>query len=103
LAKLALNAEVYTCNNPGTEARKNGASIYFDVEGSKKNAWETTQYYCNEIAKAGYSLESNYASNFKVYNETSKENIFTIPMDKNKYTNRRYNIFLIVKSIKRIF
>ena len=93
LAKLALNAEVYTCNNPGMEARKNGASIYFDVEGSKKNAWETTQYYCNEITKAGYSLESNYASNFKVYNETSKENIFTIPMDKNKYANQFQYLF----------
>ena len=93
LAKLALNAEVYTCNNPGTEARKNGASIYFDIEGSKKNAWETTQYYCNEITKAGYSLESSYASNFKVYNETSKENIFTIPMDKNKYANQFQYLF----------
>ena len=93
LAKLALNAEVYTCNKPGTETRKNGASIYFDVEGSKKNAWETTQYYCNEITKAGYSLENSYASNFKVYNETSKENIFTIPMDKNKYANQFQYLF----------
>ena len=34
----------------------------------------------------GYVLESDDSFNFSTHNETSKENIFTIPMDKNIYT-----------------
>ena len=40
-----------------------------------------------------YELESNYASNFAVHNESSRENIFTIPLDKNLYQNEYHYLF----------
>lgn len=63
LAKLYLNAEVYT----GT-AR-----------------WADAAAACDEVINSGvYSLEGNYFTNFNVRNETSKENIFVIPYDRNQ-------------------
>ena len=87
LAKLALNAEIYTDDNWTDGKRQDGKSIYFNVNGEKKNAWETCIWYCEQLRQEGYELESDYASNFAVYNENSKENIFTIPLDKNLYLN----------------
>ena len=90
LAKLALNAEIYTDDNWTDSKRQDGKSIYFNVNGEKKNAWETCIWYCEQLRQEGYELESDYASNFAVHNENSKENIFTIPLDKNLYLNE-YN------------
>ncbi len=60
LAKLYLNAEVYT----GTAQ------------------WQKAIAACNEIIDDGkYSLESNYFANFNVENSGSKEFIFAIPYD----------------------
>ena len=87
LAKLALNAEIYTDDNWTDGKRQDGKSIYFNVNGEKKNAWETCIWYCEQLRQEGYELESDYASNFAVHNESSKENIFTIPLDKNLYLN----------------
>ena len=115
LAKLALNAEIYTYDDwtNGYAHRLSGKDIMFDVPAGdgntlvngdtgknslsngflKKNAWETCIYYCNQLAKEGYALEDDYAFNFSTHNETSKENIFTIPMDKNIYTNQFHYLF----------
>ena len=71
LAKLMLNAEVY----------------------SGKAHWQETIEYCNEIENMGYRLENDYYRNFTVYNEYSEENIWTIPMDKDLYTNQQQNLF----------
>ena len=87
LAKLALNAEIYTDDNWTDGKRQDGKSIYFNVNGEKKNTWETCIWYCEQLRQEGYELESDYASNFAVHNENSKENIFTIPLDKNLYLN----------------
>lgn len=87
LAKLALNAEIYTDDNWTDGKSQDGKSIYFNVNGEKKNAWETCIWYCEQLRQEGYELESDYASNFAVHNENSKENIFTIPLDKNLYLN----------------
>ena len=57
------------------------------------NAWETCIFYCDKLAEEGYMLEPDYAFNFSTHNETSKENIFTIPMDKNIYTNQFHYLF----------
>ena len=57
------------------------------------NAWETCIYYCDKLAGEGYDLEADDAFNFSTHNETSKENIFTIPMDKNIYTNQFHYLF----------
>ena len=93
LAKLALNAEVYTDNNWTDVSRPDGKTILFDIDGTQKNAWQTCIHYCDLIAAAGYSLESDYASNFAVHNENSKENIFTIPLDKMLYLNEFHYLF----------
>jgi hypothetical protein len=60
LAKLYLNAEVYT-----------GTAMWNDVITA-----------CDEIINSGqYSLESNYFTNFNIDNSGSKEFIFAIPYD----------------------
>ena len=93
LAKLALNAEIYTDDNWTDGKSQDGKSIYFNVNGEKKNAWETCIWYCEQLRQEGYELESDYASNFAVYNESSKENIFTIPLDKNLYLNEYHYLY----------
>ena len=112
LAKLALNAEIYMYDDwtKGYGNRPKGKDIYFMVQtadgsslirkgraasedGQKLNAWETCIYYCDQLEEEGYSLEEAYAFNFSTHNETSCENIFTIPMDKNIYTNQFHYLF----------
>ena len=93
LAKLALNAEVYTDDNWTDSYRTDGKMIMFDVDGTQKNAWLTCIHYCNLIASAGYSLENDYTKNFAVHNENSNENIFTIPLDKMLYLNEFHYLF----------
>ncbi len=112
LAKLALNAEIYTYDDwmQGYENRPKGEDIFFMAQiadgsslldgksvyangGERMNAWETCIYYCDKLAEEGYVLEDDYAFNFSTHNETSKENIFTIPMDKNIYTNQFHYLF----------
>ncbi len=104
LAKLALNAEIYMYDDwtQGYANRPKGSDIHFSVPaadasshgGDKElNAWETCIYYCDKLAEEGYVLESDDAFNFFTHNETSKENIFTIPMDKNIYTNQFHYLF----------
>ena len=93
LAKLALNAEIYADDNWTDGKQLEGMDIYFTVNGEKKNAWETCIWYCEQLKQEGYELESDYASNFAVHNENSKENIFTIPLDKNLYPNEYHYLF----------
>ena len=112
LAKLALNAEIYMYDNwtKGYDKRPKGKDIYFMVQNAdgaslinggkasenksqKLNAWETCIFYCDKLAEEGYVLEDDDAFNFSTHNETSKENIFTIPMDKNIYTNQFHYLF----------
>ena len=112
LAKLALNAEIYMYDNwtKGYDKRPKGKDIYFMVQtadgaslinggkasenkSQKLNAWETCIFYCDKLAEEGYVLEDDDAFNFSTHNETSKENIFTIPMDKNIYTNQFHYLF----------
>ena len=93
LAKLALNAEVYADDNWTDNIRPDGKSIFFEVEGNTLNAWETVLAYCRKVTELGYILEDDYAVNFSITNETSEENIFTIPMDKTLYTSIFKNLF----------
>ena len=93
LAKLALNAEIYMDNNWVDDIHPNGKTIFFDVDGNTFNAWQTVEFYCDQITALGYRLESDYAANFAVYNEGSVENIFTIPMNKTLYTNQMQYLF----------
>lgn len=93
LAKLSLNAEVYTDDDWTDSSRPDGKTIMFDIEGNKKNAWQTCIHYCDLITAAGYKLEADYTKNFAVHNEGSTENIFTIPLDKILYLNEFHYLF----------
>ena len=93
LARLALNAEVYADDDATDGRRPDGAAMLFDVNGQKLNAWHATVAYCDSLTAAGYMLETNYADNFKVNNEQSRENIFTIVTDKTLYPNLFKNLF----------
>lgn len=93
LAKLSLNAEVYTDDDWTDSSRPDGKTIMFDINGNKKNAWQTCVHYCDLITAAGYTLEADYTKNFAVHNEGSSENIFTIPLDKNLYLNEFHYLF----------
>lgn len=104
LAKLALNAEIYTYDDwtKGYAHRPSGKDIFFNVpigktsttsDTQKLNAWQTCIFYCYLLQEENYALESDYAFNFSTHNETSKENIFTIPMDKNVWTNQFHYLF----------
>ena len=93
LAKLALNAEVYADNDWTDGVRPDGRELYFTVDGKRLNAWQTVEAYCDSITKFGYRLEEDYKTNFAVFNESSAENIFIIPMNKNLYTNQMQYLF----------
>ena len=93
LAKLALNAEIYTDNNWTDGVRPDGKNIFFEVDGTTINAWQTAEAYCDKITAFGYRLEPDYTANFAVYNESSVENIFTVPMSKTLYTNQMQYLF----------
>lgn len=91
LAKLALNSKVYADDN--WEDGSADGNYQFTIEGKTMNAWQATVYYCEKITELGYSLEDDFRKNFAVNNETSKENIFVIPMDPTTYKSRMmYNI-----------
>ncbi|MBR1687490.1 MAG: RagB/SusD family nutrient uptake outer membrane protein [Prevotella sp.] len=77
LAKLALNSTVYGC------------TAIFGSDSPLKACIG----YCNQIETLGYRLATNFEDNFAVYNETSPENIWTIPMDKNLYRNQQQNLY----------
>ena len=93
LAKLALNAEVYSDDDWTDGAKPLGKDVFFDVDGQRLNAWQTCIAYCDKLAALGYELEDDYAYNFSVHNENSRENIFTIPADKNIYAAQFHYLF----------
>ena len=96
LAKLALNAEVYTDDNWTDNNRPNGKDIKFTIDGQEMNCWEAVVAYADKIKACGYELNqgpSGFLSNFEVENEGSKENIFVIPMDPSLYKAR--NMYLV--------
>lgn len=92
LSKLAINAEIYADDNWTDGNKIDGKNIKFTVDGAEKNAWEATIAYCDKITNLGYKLEPKFESNFSIKNESSVENIFTIPMDANLYKNEFYNL-----------
>ena len=93
MAKLYLNAEVYLDDVWTDAVHPSGSLMQFDVDGEQLNAWQATVVYCDKITACGYELERNAARNFAIHNETSKENIFTIPMNKILYANQFWYLF----------
>ena len=93
LAKMMLNAEIYADDDWTDNVRLDGREMQFTVDGKGMNAWEACIAYCDKLTMAGYMLEEDYFSNFAVHNENSKENIFTIPLDKNFYAAQFWYLF----------
>lgn len=93
LAKLALNAEIYSDDNWTDGRQPQGNSIMLEADGRKLNAWQACITWCDKLKEEGYKLANDYASNFSIHNETSEENIFIIPMDKYLYTNQYQYLF----------
>ena len=93
LAKMTLNAEIWTDDIWTDDQHLEGDNIFFSINDEILNAWEACLYYCDLFERFGYELESNYASNFSTRNEFSTENIFTIPMDKTLYINHFKYLF----------
>lgn len=89
LAKLALNAEVYADDNWTDGARLNGKDIKFTIDNQEVNAWEATIRFVDQLEVLGYKLQGDFAANFAVANETSIENIFTVPMDPLAYPSAK--------------
>ena len=93
LAKLMLNAEVYYDDNWTDNERPNGSEMRINVYGKTMNAWEACIFYCDELERSGYMLETDYFSNFDVHNENSCENIWIIPMDRDLYYNEMQYLY----------
>ena len=55
--------------------------------------WEDCIEFCDRLEILEYELEDDYSANFTVHNETSKENIWTIPMDQRLYLNQQQNLY----------
>ena len=75
LAKLMLNSSVYLHTDNVDEQLKKCIN------------------YCDFIDELyPFSLEPYFPENFSVHNEKSRENIFVIPMDKDRYSNLQQNL-----------
>ncbi len=93
LAKLMLNAEVYTDDNWTDHQWPDGSQMRFTINGKPMNAWQAAIYYCDNIEKLNYYLETSYTANFNDHNDVSNENIWTIVLDKDLYTNEQQNLY----------
>lgn len=94
LAKLALNAKVYSDDNWEANGKNPAGSTDFTINGQNVGAWQATIAYCDSIRKGGYKLQASYSSNFSVNNEGSEENIFVIPMDPSMYRAVNFNNYV---------
>jgi len=88
LAKVLLNAEVYADDDWTDGVRPSGSEMHWKVDGKTVNTWEAVIAYCLKISDEGFELEEQQTDNFLITNDNSKENIYTIPMDKYLYANQ---------------
>ncbi|MGP1416226.1 RagB/SusD family nutrient uptake outer membrane protein [Prevotella fusca] len=93
LAKLMLNGEVYSDADWTDNQQPKGTQTYFTVDGQQMNIWQACQHYCDKVSSDGFTLATDYPSNFYVHNETSPENIFVIPVDKHLYKSQFQYLF----------
>ncbi|MBQ9173037.1 MAG: RagB/SusD family nutrient uptake outer membrane protein [Bacteroidales bacterium] len=92
LAKIYLNAEVYRDDNTSDGKMPDGGKMEFTIGGKTMNAWEACLHYCGMLDD-NYALDPSYSDPFTIYNESSGENIFTIPMDKDLLDNEFQYLF----------
>lgn len=72
------------------------AKMYLNAEKWIGRAmWKEAENACCKVMDLGaYAIEDNYSDNFKVKNESSRENIFVIPYS-SIYTKTDHNAFII--------
>lgn len=92
LAKLALNAQVYT-DNSWAEHTAPAGSTDFTVDGENVGAWKAVIHYADLIEDEGYIVNPSFSANFSIKNEGSPENIFIIPMDPTAYKAK--NMYMV--------
>ena len=92
LAKLALNAEVFTDNDWTDGLRPNGREIYFRVGERKLNAWQRVVAYSDSITDLNYSLSRTMRIIF-LYLMNRPERIFSRFRWIRTYTQAKCNIF----------
>ena len=98
MMKLAINAEVYTDNDWTDNVRPDGKNVMmkypgiFGINNKEKNAWETVKDIYSDMTPY-FELSEEYDSNFSVNNESSKENIFVIPMNPLLFSNKYVYFF----------
>lgn len=115
LVKCAMNSPLYTINPTsatsyqafvgndmsgnntvsetlGANVTELGKKVSITVDGKARNAWETVKYCVEKLEALGYTLQPNYADNFTISNQNSKENIFTRPNDDKTYRYYDYNL-----------
>ena len=98
MMKLAINAEVYTDNDWTDNVRPDGRDIIlkssdaFTYRITEDNAWKTVQNLFHSIEEF-YTLSEYYSDNFAVHNESSRENIFVIPMNPLLFNNKYWYFF----------
>lgn len=93
LARLYLNAESFDCTPDNVTLNDNSEfrGSYIPVK-SASDFYSNAVACCDEVINSGaYSIEDNYFTNFKIKNETSKENIFVLVEDGNASFDLRYN------------
>lgn len=93
MAKIALNAQVYADDDWTDNSGIPNGTASFTINGTAQTPWEATIAYCDSITALGYTLEDDFSKNFSTSNESSKENIFVIPMDPVNFSAR--NMYLI--------
>ena len=81
LAKVLLNAEVYTDDDWTDDRHPDAAAMMWNIDGETMNTWKAVERYCVIIGTSGYELADEFKDNFDISNEESPELIFTIPMD----------------------
>lgn len=81
LARLYLNAESFGCTSDNIAL----TDKFYEENPSVVRIASSTEFYtnavrcCDKIIDAGsYTIESDFFTNFKIHNESSKENIFVI-------------------------
>lgn len=79
------------------------AKLYLNAEVWKGEArWKNAEDMCDNVMDLGhYQLESNYFDNFKIHNESSRENIFVIVYNSTLTTEYFYWYDLTLNSMSR--
>jgi hypothetical protein len=94
LAKLALNAEIFTDNDWTDGTRTSGKNITFSIDGKQAQRLGSLHALLRPHHQRGLYARKQLRQELRRHQrELVKENIFTIPMNKTLYANIFKNLF----------